>query len=70
MVNRLIEKFNGLRWGPVTPEYLNCKNAEVLFIGEGGKGEEEAEEVVEELEEEDKVRVGKLKGKREQNCGI
>lgn len=64
--SRIQEGFNGLKWGSLTSEHLDYKNAEVLFIGEKGMPVEgahrEAGEELEKLEDEDEDTVEQLKG--------
>ncbi|CUS10425.1 unnamed protein product [Tuber aestivum] len=62
----VMDEFGGLRWLPLGREHLECKNAQMLFIGERevleGKEHEVAGEELKELEEEDGKRVEHLKG--------
>lgn len=74
-MRRLQEKFRGLRWMPLEPEYLNYTSTQVLFIGEGQGSLEKATEIqskdqeqgkddplkqIEDLEHEDEIRVQHL----------
>lgn len=74
---RIIEKFRGLRWIPLEPEFIDYANAQFILIGSSGdfehgtmpqKDDERAEkdtpaEEMENLAEENGIRIEHLKGK-------
>lgn len=74
---RVLEKFGGLRWVPLKPEFIEYPNAQILMIGEaqdrlgkaataeGNKAahEEEPGEELEKLGHENEQRVEALQGK-------
>jgi hypothetical protein len=56
---RIMEEFRGLRWIKLLPEHLNYNFTQILFIGE--KDSAKVADCLEKLEEEDEVRVKRLK---------
>jgi hypothetical protein len=65
-VQRIMDEFEGLKWGPVMPHHLDYQNAEVLFIGEkhfpDSGGHQETGDELAQLEDEDEKRVKHLDG--------
>ena len=63
---RIMDEFEGLKWGPVKPHHLDYQNAEVLFIGEkhfpDSGGYQETGDELAQLEDEDEKRVKHLDG--------
>jgi hypothetical protein len=61
--NGILNSSEGSKWGPLNPENLGGKNAEILCIGDKQSEQEEDEEELGILEEEDEERVKHLDGK-------
>lgn len=50
--NSILDSFEGIKLGPLSPENLGCRNADILLIGDKLSEEEEVEEEIEILEKE------------------